>query len=431
MQPGRVLLVEPQFPIPPKSRNHHNFLPVGLLKLASLLRARSVEVRLVRGVPSSPQEISDLKSFDPDEIWMTTLFTYWASHVKTTVEAYRRVLPNARVILGGIYASLLPAQEVISYTGCDEVRQGVVDDAEALAPAYDLLEDYTGTTLDYQIVHASRGCPRKCRFCGTWKVEPSFRPEASIADRVVKKHLVFYDNNLLMNPHIDAILGELAILRKSRRLSWCESQSGFDGRVLAERPELAKMLRAAGFRNPRIAWDHGVQEQDAVRKQLALLQHAGYAPSKQIYVFMVFNWDIPFAEMEAKRIRCWEWKVQIADCRYRPLDQLYDNYRGGAVQGTGDYHIHTAAGWTDRLVKQFRRNVREQNICVRHGFPFYSRSLERKQYRVDPSLEERRAAPLERQLAELARIGADYWVPSAPRWPAEVQDAALFSRASS
>ena len=32
-----VLLVEPNFPIPAKSRNHKNFLPIGLLKIAARL----------------------------------------------------------------------------------------------------------------------------------------------------------------------------------------------------------------------------------------------------------------------------------------------------------------------------------------------------------------------------------------------------------
>lgn len=43
-----VLLVEPNFPIPSKSRNHKNFLPIGLLKIASLLRKKSIDVELVR-----------------------------------------------------------------------------------------------------------------------------------------------------------------------------------------------------------------------------------------------------------------------------------------------------------------------------------------------------------------------------------------------
>jgi len=105
---------------------------------------------------------------------------------------------------------------------------------------------------------------------------------------------------------------------------------------------------------------------------------AGYS-SKDIFIFVLYNWDIPFKEMEKKRIKCWSWQVQISDCRYRPLDRLNDNYKSNIIgQTSKDYYIHEKSGWTDELVKQFRKNVRRQNICVRHGFPFYSRSFEQK-----------------------------------------------------
>ena len=43
-----VLLVEPNFPIPNKSRNHSNFLPIGLLKIAAYLKRKSINVELIR-----------------------------------------------------------------------------------------------------------------------------------------------------------------------------------------------------------------------------------------------------------------------------------------------------------------------------------------------------------------------------------------------
>ncbi len=423
----RVLLVEPAFPIPSKSRNHRNFLPIGLIKLAALLRSQGASVRLVRGVPSSPEAQADLQEFDPQVLWMTTLFTYWADYVRDAVRTYRELLPKARIVLGGVYASLLPSQQVLEYTGCDDVRQGVVEDAEGLLPAYDLLEDYTGVALDYQIVHASRGCPRHCEFCGTWKLEPAFRPRSSIKDLVFKKGVVFYDNNLLMNPHIETILGELAELKSQNKISWCESQSGFDGRILLVRPHLAALLKKAGFRNPRIAWDHGMDERDSIRLQLDVLAQAGYMVSKEVYMFMVYNWDLSFEEMEAKRVTCWGWKVQISDCRYRPLDQLWDHYRGHRRQTPEDYHIHVSSGWADVTVKQFRRNVREQNICVRHGFPFYSRALETKRLVFSDSSKPRRLSSVEQQVAALSEAGADVWVPAATRHPKPLHDAPLFA----
>ena len=64
--------------------------------------------------------------------------------------------------------------------------------------------------------------------------------------------------------------------------------------------------------------------------------------SKDISVFMLYNYDLDYDELESKRVKCFEWKVQITDCRFRPLDEIKDNYsphkRNG--QTNNDYFIH-------------------------------------------------------------------------------------------
>lgn len=378
----RVLLVEPAFPIPSKSKNHKNFLPVGLLKIGAWLNSNNHDVKLVRGLPSDPVNENILAGWQPDEVWVTSLFTYWSSYVREAVSLYRARFPGARMIVGGIYASLMPDQ-CKEYTGCDEVRPGVRLEAEQCFPDYSLLAPFNGGNLDYQIVHASRGCFRHCAFCGTWRVEPKPEHVTSLLPKlspdgteIAYKKLVFYDNNLLAIPNIGLLLDELATLKSQRKIVWCESQSGFDGRLLLKKPQLAPLIKAAGFRNVRVAWDWGMQDAAMISRELQLLQKAGYN-HKDLYVFMLYNWDIPFEEMEKKRIQCWQWRVQIADCRYRPLNQTFDNYNPRTVQTVKDYYIHESGGWTDAKVKQFRRNVRRQNIAVRQGQTKYSHTLER------------------------------------------------------
>ena len=117
------------------------------------------------------------------------------------------------------------------------------------------------------------------------------------------KNLVFYDINLFYNPHIKEILNELIELKKERKIGWSESQSGFDGRILTENPDLAILLKKAGFRYPRIAWDWGYDQWPKVEKQIKILNDAGYN-FNDIYVFMIYNWDLKFEEMEEKRIKC-------------------------------------------------------------------------------------------------------------------------------
>lgn len=414
-----ILLVEPDFPISLKSKNHKNFLPIGLLKIASYLRNKGDKVSLSRGIPKNLLEIAKIRDFDPDEIWITSLFTYWAKYVRDAVQYYKEMFPGAKIVVGGIFASLLPRAEVKKYTGCHKVHQGVIPEVERLLPAYDLIEDANPQSVDYQIIHTSRGCKRKCPFCGTWKIEPKFIPKKNIKGKLKHGKVVFYDNNLLMNPYIENIVQELIELKERKQIIWCESQSGFDGRVLLEKPRLAKLLKKAGFRSPRIAWDWGYKEYSKIKKQIDILTHAGY-PSDEIYVFVLYNWDIPFEEMEMKRIKCLEWKVQIADCRYRPLNQLYDNYNPRKKRQTSkDYYIHEK--WTDALVKQFRKNVREQNICVRHGFPFYSNSFENKKVGKEIMRKIKNLKNINDKKRFLETISADYWFPNQIRYPAHTK----------
>ncbi|MEM2942807.1 MAG: cobalamin-dependent protein [Candidatus Bathyarchaeia archaeon] len=416
---SRILLVEPSFPIPAKSRNHKNFLPVGLLKIATYLRDHGHQVKLIRGICEDPREPEEINRFDPEQVWVTSLFTYWAKYVRQAVQFYRNVFPSAHIKVGGIYASLLPPEEVKEYTGCHDVYQGVIPEVEEYArshaPAYELLGDSNPHPIDFQIVHASRGCPRRCPFCGTWQIEPSFTPKQSIKSEIRLPGVVFYDNNFLMNPYVESILDELIGLRRERKVKWVESQSGLDGRVLLEKPHLASMIKQAGFRYPRIAWDWGYDQRGYIERQIQVLLGAGYK-SRDVFVFMLYNHEIPFEEMERKRIKCWEWQVQIADCRFRPLNQLVDNYNPLVIgQTSEDYFI--SERWNDALVKQFRRNVRRQNICVRMGHPIYSSAAEQMRLDREVLKQFRKIESLEEKMALLKASGADWWVPQQVSYP--------------
>ena len=414
----RVLLVEPAFPIAAKSRNHKDFLPIGLLKIAAYLRQQGCDIKLARGSYSDDTR-AWVGRFVPDEVWVTSLFTYWAPYVREAVNMYRSRYAGVRIRVGGIYASLFSESEVRGYTGCDDVWQGVLPEAEMCEPAYDLVADAKGSPVDYQIIHASRGCPRCCEFCGTWRIEPKFTCLSTVKPIVTRRKLVFYDNNLLMNPNLETILSELTELKSQGRLLWCEAQSGFDGRVLMQMPHIAGALRAAGFRYPRIAWDWSPAQHEEIRMQLDILNQAGY-PRDEIFVLMLYNWQVPFEDMERKRLKCWEWGVQIADCRYRPLDIINDNYSPNRHNQDGiDYYICAEAGWSDARVRQFRRNVRQQNICLRHGFPFYSSRLEHKRISVDDVGKMKSLEDPEEKLAFARQMRIEAWSPSNTRMPEE------------
>ncbi|MCX5818573.1 MAG: Fe-S oxidoreductase [Deltaproteobacteria bacterium] len=346
---NKILLVEPNFPIPDKSRNHSNFLPIGLLKIAAYHRSLGDDVELHRG--------NYIANHHPDEIKITSLFTYWSKQVWESVQYYRELYPSARIEIGGIYASLMPQHAKAS--GSDAVVVGLYKEgiAEDFEPAYDLVN------VDYQIVHASRGCFRKCDFCGTWKIEPDVTYKKNIKHEIRKKKVILYDNNLIANPHIKDILSEIAEFKfPDQGRVYCESQSGLDGRILIADPEIASFLKKARFLHPRIAWDGPYKLWPIVKEQIQVLREAGF-PTDDIFVFMLFNHTISYSEMRAKLDACRRWKVRVIDCRFRPLDSTSDNYKPRVKrQDESEYYIHKS--WTDKQVRAFRRAVRRQNIAL-------------------------------------------------------------------
>ncbi|MHA1881871.1 MAG: Fe-S oxidoreductase, partial [Candidatus Thorarchaeota archaeon] len=164
-----ILLVEPDFPYPNKSKNranqvHKNFVPIGLLKLGTYYKSLGCRVRLVRGNISA----KELRYFKPSLILITSIFTYWSKWVWETIEYYRNLFPEVSIMLGGIYATLHHDKEYFkSQLKHYNVKchVGLHSEAEECYPDYSLLND----EIDHHVTHAMRGCIRKCAFCGVWR----------------------------------------------------------------------------------------------------------------------------------------------------------------------------------------------------------------------------------------------------------------------
>lgn len=296
----KVLLVEPDFPIPNKSRNHSNFLPISLLKIASYFRENGIkDVELIRFLEDKNKDYNQTtldyekpksKKKASTIIFVTSIFTYWSKHVKKAVTHYRIKYPDAFIIVGGIYPSLME-EHCKNNTLCDDVITGPIPEVEKCPPAYDLVD------VDYQIIHTSRGCIRQCGFCGTYIIEPDWICKSTIKEEIEEnqrrqyehnkkplKKIIFYDNNLLANEHIENILDDLIELKKEKKITYVESQSGFDGRILMKKPHLAEKLKKAGFKNPKIAWDHRLKDAPRIKKQIDLSIDAGFAAKRNIYI---------------------------------------------------------------------------------------------------------------------------------------------------
>ena len=346
-----VLLVEPNYRQAKRTKHEAKLCPVGLYRHYFYHVQRGDNVKIVQGCV-----LIDSK---PDLIKITSLFTYWSDDVFRAIKYYKSLFPETSIKVGGILASLIP--EVVKKRFPEiTVHKGIDKQVEHIPI------DWLQLNRTVQIIHASRSCLRDCEFCGVRKIEPeiSYKTWNQIKKEIQLNDIVFFDNNFLMNPHHKEILEGIANHKIYGKVIRCEAQSGFDPRLLTQ--ETADLLKKARFQSIRISWDHGLDQMFVVRRALSYLQKAGFN-SKSIGVFMIYNWDNPFGLMEKKRRICKKWNVQIFDCRYRPLDQLYDNYNPYAKSQTSeDYYIHPK--WTDAQIRQFRRNIRRQNIMIRFNF---------------------------------------------------------------
>lgn len=357
-----ALLVQPDFPIPHKSRNHKEHIPIGLLKISSFLKDKNIKTELIYFNKDIEKEI-------PDIIFITSVFTYWSKYVIDCSLYYKEKYPNIPIIIGGIYASLMP-EHCKEKSKCDYIIKGPIPEVEEFLPDYSLVD------IDFQIIHATRGCPRRCEFCGAYDIEPNWSSKYSIKNEILKKKIIFYDNNLLANEYIEFILDELIELKKQKKVQYIESQSGVDGRILRKKPFLAFKMFKAGFKNVKIAWDGKYNTYEEIEKQLNILEQAGFK-KRDLSIFMIYNTEIPYEEIEKKRIKCAEWGVQIIGCRYIPLNQTFDNYNPYKKgQTSEDYYI--SENWSDEKNKQTKRNFRKHNITIRFRLPFYSKILLKK-----------------------------------------------------
>jgi hypothetical protein len=91
----KILLVEPAY--------YTQYPPLGLLKLSTLHKSQGHEVQFVRGLKL-------VSRFHPDEIKVTSLFTWSWRPVWEAVAFYRALFPRAKLSLGGIYNGTNAAQ---------------------------------------------------------------------------------------------------------------------------------------------------------------------------------------------------------------------------------------------------------------------------------------------------------------------------------
>lgn len=161
-----------------------------------------------------------LRQLDPpDLIAVSALFTWHGEAVREALAACRRVYPRARIVLGGNFATLCPAEA--KATGADEVWAGDLPGAGFLPTAIDLLPAAPSVDL----LRLVKGCPHRCSFCVTHVLNDgrvqARSAESAFAEMKAKmkadgtRTFIFFDDFVLYRQagHLDRFL-ELVIAEK-------------------------------------------------------------------------------------------------------------------------------------------------------------------------------------------------------------------------
>jgi hypothetical protein len=291
MADKNILLIEPGY--------KNKYPPLGLMKLSQYHgpRGKRDRVRFIKGEDNSVLDTAW------DRVYVTTLFSFEFSRIAKSIDFALRAANGHqdRVFVGGIAASLMhdrflaerrwrgirfikgllsgpPAMSL----QLDDFSEELYSDDRSGTPIEDLIPDYgildqipyKYPVCDAYFTYASRGCIRKCSFCGVPKLEGDQRDTESIGAVVrgvealygPKKDLTLMDNNVVASSRFKEIIAEIrdlgfvpgAKLNRGRipiqrRVDF---NQGVDARILCKDKVYLRELSTICLKPLRIAFDH-------------------------------------------------------------------------------------------------------------------------------------------------------------------------------
>lgn len=191
-----------------------------------------------------------------DFVLIQTMMTYWYQGIAEVIEDIRVLRPEAKIVLGGNYATLCP--DHARTLGADMLVHGA--DLDPLWKYLGITPDFTQPALwetypklSVGALKLADGCPFSCTYCSVSKVYGRFRPrplehalaELELLMRLGVRNVAFYDDALLFEPDKVLIPFMDEVLRQNVKVNF-HSPNALNARFVTA--ELAELMVRAGFK---------------------------------------------------------------------------------------------------------------------------------------------------------------------------------------
>lgn len=412
----RILLVEPGYP--------NKYPPLGLMKLASYHKSRGDHVNFIKG------EDKNALGHVWDRVYITTLFSFEWNRTAKAIDFGIQAAggQQERVFVGGIAASLMHS-DFVAEPGWAGVRfiAGILDQPPALSlqlsaedgdfgaddvngkpvdthvPDYDILKDveYEYPVHDAYFGFASRGCIRKCHFCGVPKLEGAQKempPLHDLVDGVASRHgekkdLILMDNNVTASSRYKELIAEIIDLGFARgsklnrngsvQARRVDFNQGVDARILSKSEMYLREMSKICISPLRIAFDHyGVRKPYETSVRMAAAHGINSLSNYMLYNFkdspeeLYLRMKLNISLNEELGIRIWSFPM-----RYQPVTLKHRSHVGdkwnfyylrsfqiilqatrGVVSGKPDFFNRAFGTGVDAFIKL---------LSYPHGFIFH------------------------------------------------------------
>jgi radical SAM superfamily enzyme YgiQ (UPF0313 family) len=302
------------------------------------LRAVEEHLRQVR--------LDEQPAWVPDEIWITSIMTYWWESTFDAVRLFKRLFPKARIRIGGLYPTLAPHHlrlklesagfrfaivrgrdlSIEETSGVRQIANGdcIVTGEIPGASNADLdFEGYRQMTRalegaerlpKYAILTTSRGCPFDCSYCaqkayneGSLKIR--IRDHRDTFNEIRDKYHTygihefgFYEDNFLLEkPNVEKLLRLLIQHREELKHLTLYAPEGVEVRLLHQDLEFVKLMRESGFasvylplenmsREVTKAWNRRHSHAGLFEKAVKICQEANFRlHNMEVNAFILFG----------------------------------------------------------------------------------------------------------------------------------------------